>query len=297
MKTTSIIAVLAVAAVPAFSAPIPSQQETRALSAAEIDQLFTVEGVKTLLGIDKRSEYGHYDLIERRLSEVEALNGRALSTEEIKQFFTLDGLKKLLGVDATDDITVDSLLSRSLDSRSTISAPPTTVVKNIFKDAFKKLFGLSKRDEDITEEDLEVAYASRAVHPEELKEIFTLDFLKSALGIDKRAVHPEEIKEIFTLDFLKSALGIDKRAVHPEELKEIFTLDFLKSALGIDKRAVHPEEIKEIFTLDFLKSALGIDKRAVHPEEIKQIFTLDFLKSIFGIHKRGENLSGLADLD
>jgi hypothetical protein len=49
------------------------------------------------------------------------------------------------------------------------------------------------------------------------------------------------LKQIFTLDFLKSILpfkrDLEERAVHPEELKQIFTLDFLKSILPFKRDA------------------------------------------------------------
>jgi hypothetical protein len=47
----------------------------------------------------RRSEVDHMAIIERRMYEVEQLNGRALNPSEINQLFTLKGLKTLLGLD------------------------------------------------------------------------------------------------------------------------------------------------------------------------------------------------------
>jgi hypothetical protein len=56
----------------------------------------------------------------------------------------------------------------------------------------------------------------------------------------RRAVHPEELKQIFTLNFFNSVLpfkrDLKERAVYPEELEKIFSLNFLKSIL-LFKRA------------------------------------------------------------
>jgi hypothetical protein len=55
----------------------------RALKPEEIKQLFTLDGLKTLLGLDKR-DFDAMDIIERRLFEVEHLNGYAVSHLSIR---------------------------------------------------------------------------------------------------------------------------------------------------------------------------------------------------------------------
>jgi hypothetical protein len=98
-------------------------------------------------------------------------------------------------------------------------------------------------------------------------------------------VHPEELKQIFTLNFFNSVLpfkrDLKERAVYPEELEKIFSLNFLKSIL-LFKRAFKEcvSHLLSSFKCSTEPFPLSY-RRVLHPKEVKQILTLGFLSPSF----------------